>query len=408
VKIILQDFSIYLLGWVKMNRNMRVCMVAYTFYESDSRVIMYAEALAQKGAHVDILSLQHQNKIPYEIINDVHIHRIQKRAIKEKSKFSYFFKILLFLIRASKWLVFHQPKEKYDLIHVHSVPDFLVFSGFYQKIKGAKIILDIHDILPEFYLSKFSKDNNSFLFKPLVFIEKISCSYADHVIAANHLWQDKLSKRSVLSEKCSTFLNYPMNNIFQAKPSVKLNGGFVIAYPGSLNKHQGLDVAIRAIHKVKEKIPNIELRIIGEGSEKKNLIQLSKDLQLEDEINFQDRVPIEDIPIILQDVDLGIVPKQNTQFGGEAFSTKIFEFMALGIPVVVSDTRIDKYYFDESLVKFFQAGNADDLADALIYLYENENIRKSLICKGYQYIKDNSWDVKRSEYYKLIDNLLLN
>jgi glycosyltransferase involved in cell wall biosynthesis len=390
------------------NNKMRICMIAYTFYESDSRVIMYSKALAEKGAHVDILCLKHTNKKTYEVLDGVHVHRIQKREVKEKTKFSYLFKILRFLFNVSWWLIYNYRRNQYDLIHVHSVPDFLVFSCFYPKYKGAKIILDIHDILPEFYLSKFSKDNNSFLFKPLAFIERISCSFADHVIAANHIWQDKLIKRSVSPDKCSTFLNYPMNSIFHSKPSVKTNGKFVIVYPGTLNKHQGLDIAIRAIEKVKEIIPTIEFRIIGDGSEMENLIQLSRDLKLENEVKFQDRVPIDKIPTILHDVDLGVVPKCNTQFGGEAFSTKIFEFMALGIPVVVSDTRIDKYYFNDSVVKFFKAGNADDLADALVYLYKNENVRKSLIRGGYQYIKDNSWEIKREEYYKLVDNLLVN
>jgi len=385
---------------------MRVCMVAYSFYESDSRVIMYAESLSQRGIHVDVLSLRSKDQKPYEIVDKIHVHRIQKREVSEKSKFSYFFKILLFLMITSKWIMRNHRKAPYDLIHVHSVPDFLVFTCIYPKIKGAKIILDIHDILPEFYLSKFSKNNNSYLFKPLVFIEKISCSFADHVIAANHIWQNKLTDRSVKSNKCSTILNYPMNSIFHSRPSIKDNGKFVMAYPGSLNKHQGLDIAIKAIKTIREKIPNIELRIIGEGSEKDSLMQLAKDLELEHEVKFHDLVPIDEIPVVLHDVDLGIVPKCNTDFGSEAFSTKTFEFMALGIPVVVSDTKIDKYYFNDSLVKFFEAGNAEDLAQAIIFLYENNSIRNSLVCNGYQYIKENSWESKRIDYYNIIDNLL--
>jgi glycosyltransferase involved in cell wall biosynthesis len=368
---------------------------------------MYAEALAQRGIHVDVLGLKKYDRKEYEVHNNIHIYRIQKRRVKEKSKFSYFFKIILFLFNSSKWLLQHHRKNPYDIIHVHSVPDFLVFSCIYPKIKGAKIILDIHDILPEFYSSKFSKNNKSFLFKTLLFIEKISCAFADHVIAANHIWQNRLINRSVKSIKCSVILNYPMNNIFNSRISTKKNNKFVMAYPGTLNKHQGLDIAIRAIKRVREKIPHVEFRIIGDGGEKATLIELSKKLKLENEVSFEDTVPLSEIPIVLSDVELGIVPKRNTEFGGEAFSTKTFEFMALGIPIVISDTKIDKYYFDDSLVKFFESGNAEDLAEAIISLYENKSLRETLICNGYQHIKEMSWESKRFDYYTIIDNLLV-
>ena len=118
---------------------MRVCMVAYSFYESDSRVIMYAESLSQRGIHVDVLSLRSKDQKPYEIVDKIHVHRIQKREVSEKSKFSYFFKILLFLMITSKWIMRNHRKAPYDLIHVHSVPDFLVFTCIYPKIKGALV-----------------------------------------------------------------------------------------------------------------------------------------------------------------------------------------------------------------------------------------------------------------------------
>jgi len=66
--------------------------------------------------------------------------------------------------------------------------------------------------------------------------------------------------------------------------------------------------------------------------------------------------------------DIGVVPKRADSFGDQAFSTKIFEFMALGVPVIVSRTQIDSFYFDDSVVKFFDSKDEESLAEAMLEL----------------------------------------
>lgn len=62
---------------------------------------------------------------------------------------------------------------------------------------------------------------------------------------------------------------------------------------------------------------------------------------------------------------------------------------------------------NDSLVKLFKSGNANELAEAIVFLYENKSVRKSLICNGYKHIKEISWESKRIDYYNIIDNLLI-
>ena len=88
------------------------------------------------------------------------------------------------------------------------MPDFLVFAAWYPKWTGAKLILDIHDIVPELFLNKFKVKPNSWLVKGLRVIERASAAFVDHVIVSNHIWSEKLIARSVPREKCSVFLNH--------------------------------------------------------------------------------------------------------------------------------------------------------------------------------------------------------
>ena len=103
--------------------------------------------------------------------------------------------------------------------------------------------------------------------------------------------------------------------------------------------------------------------------------------------------------------DLGVVPKRADSFGNEAYSTKIMEFMSQGVPVVVSRTTIDSYYFKEDDVRFFPSGDASAMAQAMYEVATNQHLRDTLIANGLEYVQQNSWARKREEYLRLIDGL---
>lgn len=385
---------------------MKACMVAYTFYEADNRVRRYAEMLVREGHQVDVIALSSKSKKALKTINGVNIYRIQRRTVNEKRKIDYFFKVFFFLVNSFVFLSARHLTERYDLVHVHSIPDFEVFAALIPKLTGAKIILDIHDLVPEFYSSKFNSSNKSLVFDLLVFIEKLSCAFADHVIVANDIWTERVRSRSVRKEKCSAILNYPDPHIFYHRTEEKNNDKFLIIYPGTLSWHQGLDIAIRAMHLIKDTVPGAELHIYGSGPEKNALVNLTDDLAMNERVIFHDVLSLEEVATKMSGSDLGVVPKRKDSFGNEAFSTKIFEFMALGIPVICSDTVIDKYYFNDSLVKFFRSGDEKNLAELILFLANNKDVRELLVVNGLEYIRSNNWNVKKQEYLSIINNLI--
>ena len=113
-----------------------------------------------------------------------------------------------------------------------------------------------------------------------------------------------------------------------------------------------------------------------------------------------------EIAKIIEAADLGIVPKRSDNFGNEAFSTKILEFMAVGVPVLVSDTMVDKYYFDDSVVCFFQAGNEEDLARCMLKLIQNPDGRRLQVEKATRFIDKNDWTSRKHEYLELVDGMV--
>jgi glycosyltransferase involved in cell wall biosynthesis len=290
---------------------------------------------------------------------------------------------------------------------VHSVPDFEVFATLVPRLMGAQVILDIHDIVPEFYASKFKVDEGSLAFRALVMMERLSILYSNHVIIANHLWYHKLTRRSVRPEKCTAIINYPDPAIFSRTVIPARTGNeFVMCYPGTLSWHQGLDIAIEAVALLRDEVPGLRLQLIGDGPERENLKHLIRERGLEDRISLSGLIPMEKVAEIMAGIDLGIVPKRADSFGNEAFSTKVMEFMAMNVPVLASRTKIDEYYFNDRIVQFFESGNAQDLAEKIRLLIKHPDRRTALQATSAEFISQNNWDVRQHEYFGLVDRLL--
>jgi glycosyltransferase involved in cell wall biosynthesis len=394
------------IGKLLPHQPLRIAMVGYTFYETDNRVMRYAETLARRGDHVDVFALRASDRPSKETINGVHVHRIQGRVLNEKSRFSYAWRLGQFFLRALYHVSRSDLRESYDLLHVHSVPDFLVFTTLLPRLRGAPVILDIHDILPEFYASKFGSNSDSAAFKILLEVEKSSTKFASYVIIANDIWKERLLSRSVPAEKCTVVLNAPDRTIFtRSSPQDTTRERFTLLYPGSLNWHQGLDIAIRAFAKIADKVPHADFYVIGDGPSKLELVQLTKSLGLANRIFLPASKPLREIAQVMETADLGIVPKRKDNFGNEAFSTKILEFMAMGVPVIVSDTKVDKLYFDDSVVTFFRGGDENDLAERMFELITDPQVRRQQTDNASDFVNKIDWTAKQHEYLELVDSL---
>jgi glycosyltransferase involved in cell wall biosynthesis len=386
----------------------RICMVTHSDFLSDARVSRYAEALAQRGDHVDVLALRRSPDVPAkETLGNIDLFRLQPRYGKtEKSRLSHLLPVVRFLVTSSFWLFREHRRRPYDLLHIHNVPDFLVFAAWYPKLTGARVILDIHDLVPEFYVSKFGVHQHSIAIYLLKAIERVSAAFADHVIISNHLWRDTYASRNHLNGKCSVFINNVDSRVFCPRPRTRSDGKTIVLFPGGLQWHQGLDIAIRAFRKVRAQLPNAEFHIYGDGNMKDDLIQLAKELELSDAVRFFNPLSVRQVAEIMANADLGVVPKRADSFGNEAYSTKIMEFMSLGIPTVVSSTKIDRFYFDDSVVRFFESGNVEALSDAMLEVIRDRQLRRRLAANGLDYVARNNWNSRRAAYLDLVDLLI--
>lgn len=393
------------------NSRKRICMVTYSNYETDNRVKRYAEALRARGDQVDVIAID-TSDAPLgrrTVAKGVELITVQRRVHNEKSPWSYLYRLTRFLVLASLILRRQHISGRYDVVHVHNIPDYMVFSSWYPKLYGAFVILDIHDIVPELFVNKFQSQSSKLYYQLLKGVEAVSCAFADHVIIANHLWYQRLTARSVAQERCSVFINNVDRSLFYRRRRTRTNDTPILLFHGTFQWHQGIEVAIEALPIIHREIPSVELHLYGGGAggskTRQRLAKVAEHHGVVDSVRFFPSVPLEEIPNIIVNADIGIVPKRADSFGNEAYSTKIMEFMSQGVPVVVSRTKVDSYYFDDNTVSFFESGQADDCARAVLELLGSRQLRDQRVESGLRYVEKNCWESVESEYYELIDGL---
>jgi len=388
-------------------RPRRIAMITHSHYESDSRVIRYAETLVRRGDTVDVLALRRSPELPrQELVGGVNVCRIQARFSKStQSRLAYAWPLLRFLCASSWHLSRRHLRERYDLVHVHNLPDFLVFAAWLPRLAGTPVILDIHDLVPEFYGSKFAAQGGRRQLAVLHWIERRAARFADHVIVSNHLWLEKFAARTGTREKCSVFINHVDNATFHRGLRTRHDERQIVLFPGGLQWHQGVDLALQAFKLVAAELPHAEFHIYGDGNMAPALKELAGRIGLNGRVSFFPPVSATRIAAIMANADVGVVPKRADSFGNEAYSTKIMEFMSLGVPVVVSRTQIDQYYFDDSVVRFFESGNVAELAQAIVEVLRDANLRQRLTERALGYAQRHGWASRKSEYLQLVDRL---
>jgi len=355
-------------------------MAAYTNYRRDPRVKREAEALVAQGYSVTFLARRQPGEPRQENVAGVKVIKVPALPNKPDSFTAYMLDYFLFALALALHLTIHP--RRYSLIHINNMPDFLVFAAFLPKLLGTPIIHDVHDLMPELYMEKFRAPEHHWAIRLLRAQERIAGRLADVVLTVEDRLKDILAARGISRDKITVLMNLPDEKIFAPRPPAppkSADAPFVLVYHGTLARRLGLDVAFEAAAKLKDHIASLEMRIIGAGEERDRLIALRDHIGLEKVVHFSEGfVPLEMIPDLLADADIGLVPLRLSSATDIMLPTKLLEYVQLGIPCIVPKTRTISRYFDETMVKFFDAGDPDSLADAILDLYRHPEKRQSL------------------------------
>jgi len=386
-------------------------MVVHSHYPiGEPRVERQAKALIQRGYQVDVICLRSDREKSFERVDGVEIFRLPIKRHRGVGPAIQMMEYLVFFVLAFFRLSLLYSKRRYDSVQIHNLPDFLVFAALVPKLGGARILLDLHDLMPEFFASSFKTGMKSAAVRLLLIQEKLSCRFADHVITVTELWRKSLIQRGVAADKVSVVMNVADDAIFRrtmiANGEAKPADSFNLIYHGTLAHRYGIDLLIEALAMLRSQIPGVHLVIHVRCDFIEELRRQSKELNVESLITFSTQyLPMTDVPRLIQEADLGIVPYRRDIFTDGILPTKLMEYVALGVPVLAADTPIIRQYFSETMVQYFQPGDASDLARNILWLYEHRDRLATLAQNADQFNQQYSWNRIADSYAETLNRL---
>lgn len=397
--------------------SVRACAITCDCYPDDPLVKRTAEAAARAGWEYHVICSMKEGQQRYELFNGVHVHRISIRRFNGKPLGRITAMPLgttLVLWSMFACLAFAKVARlhfalPFDVVHVHNLPDFLVFAALVPKVRGARVILHIQDVTPELTAVKATGAFRKIAFTLAKWQERFSTAFADHVLTVGWPFEELLLKRGVPREKLSSVLNSADPNMFPAeKRSEPFLGEatagrpIILMYHGTCAVRSGLDTAIRAFAKARSAAPHLRLHVNGGGDAVPYLKELARTLRVADCVAFSSGRPLDKVADFVAQGDIGIIPYRSDGFMDLVLPTKAYEFAWMRRPMIASNTVAIRSMFRPTSLVLCEPSSTESFAEAIIDLYWHPEKRAQLVASAEQDNMKYRWEVMAERYVQLL------
>jgi len=312
----------------------------------------------------------------------------------------------LTLIGAMKLARLHL-RNRFDVVHIHNMPDFLVLTGLLPKWTGAKLILDIHDPMVELYATKTGQPK--LLLQILRWQQKLACRVADKVVSVNEPMRENLESYGIPSDKIFIVHNFPDEHHFPRSRGNTVwprhRDSPILLYCGTITDHYRLDIAVEAVALASREIPGIRFRVVGEGNRERDIRELVRLRGIADRVEFLGPVSPERVRDLMLESDIGVSTRQADVFGDLCFATKILEYLSQDLPVVSSRTETMLRYIPENAIFYFQHDDSTDMARQIVRIWNQPSLVKQAMKNAQQLLSRYTWQAERERLSEFYTNL---
>ena len=388
----------------------RICVIRQGFYPLDPRVRREVLALEGAGHEVDVVCLRRPDEPGWERIGNVTVHRISI-ASRGGGKARYLFEYGGFMLVAALLAAMLHLRRRFDLVQVNSMPDTLVFAAVVPRLLGAHVLLDLHECMPEFYAVKYDVGMRHPAVRVLAWLEQAAIRFANSVITCTDQMREAFEGRGAAPGRIRVVMNSANEDFFDPErhaPVAPADGEFRLICHGSVEQRYGIDTIVRAVARLKDEIPGLRLAIYGEGSALNDVQGLIRALQVEDRVYVAGGfVPLEELLNAMAAADAGVVAVRRNIFRDLTHCNKMFDFITMHKPAIVSRTRSVEAYFDESCFQMFASGDDADLARVIAELYRDPALRERLVRNAVRANEPYRWPHQRVVYLGVVEALAL-
>lgn len=374
----------------------------------DPRVRRELRALLDAGQRVDVLCTRGPGERWHERDGAVRFIRVPLFH-RRGGVPGFLLEYLLFFVVAFVAASLLQIVRRYRVVQVNTLPDALVFAAVVPRLLGARILLDLHECMPEFFMTKYGVGSRHPAVRLLGVLEQAAIRFADHALTCTDDMRDAFVARGAVADDITVVLNSADETAFDPDrhPPRAPDDRFVLICHGAIEPRYGLDTTIRAVARLAGELPGLRLEIYGNGSQRAILRGLAEELGVGDRVTFSDGyVPLDALVAAIARADVGIVAIVRDRFRDLTHCNKMYDFVAMRRPVVCSRTTSALSYFDEDSFAWFRSGDERALAEAIRTLHDDPRRRADLVAHAARRAEPYRWVHQRRIYVDVVEGLL--
>ena len=363
-------------------KNRILMLLENNSYPGDSRVKKEANSLTDAGYQVTVVCPTSPGLSKYEMIDGVRVYRY--RVPPEVDNFlgyvvEYGYAFIMGLIYTF-YIAF---RHGFDCIHSHNPPEIYVFIAMLFKPFGKKFVFDHHDLSPEVYNARSEEGGSKTVTKVLLWMERVTFRFADHVISTNQSYKEvAMTRGGVDPDNISIVRNGPNLNRFRPvdpDPEIRAKADFIFGYAGDMEPQDGIDYLVRSLAILKNELGRDDFFcvLMGDGGQRKPLTQLAQELGLENHLEFTGYKFGEDFIRALAAADICLDPDPSNPFNDKSTMIKIPEYMSMEKPIVAFDLPEHRRSAEDAAV--YVADNDErEFAKAILDLMNDPERRETM------------------------------
>jgi glycosyltransferase involved in cell wall biosynthesis len=399
----------------------RVCMVVHSEYPHDPRVAREAHAARDAGCTVEVIALREAGQARREVVDGIVVTRLNvtHRLWRQKtSLLGVLAEYLSFAARATAAVGRRAlGPRRFTILQVHNPPDFLIFAGLAAKLAGARVIFDVHDRSPLIYGARFGATRlGRVVVRALEVLEGIACRFADQVITVHEPYARALTKHGLPRERVTVVMNTPPPHLVdqvRGQPRhlraedgadrADVRDSFLIAYHGTITPWYGLPLLVAALARVDALLGAWRAVLLGDGDAVDETRALATALGIADKVEISGHyLPIDAALARVATAGVGVVPNLPSPLNQLTLSTKLLEYVALGVPAVVARLETIAQHFSEDEVTFFEPGSAEGLGAALAWVRTHPLEAALKAERASQRFEAYAWPANRVRYLAVL------
>lgn len=385
-----------------------ICMLLHgPFPVGEPRATREARAAVAAGYEVDVICMRRRDEPPTERLDGIEIHRLPIEHERGLGFAAVVREYLTFTLLAAARLIALTRRRRYRVVHVHNPPDFLLLAALPAKfLFGVCLLFDVHDLAPDMFAERFESGPAARVAgRILPAFERLALLLADEVITVHEPYARELRARGARGE-VAVVMNSVDPEVLPAQERIPEGAGFRIVYHGTVTPWYGVDLVLDAARQVASQVAGVVVDIYGEGDALPALREQAQRLGLDGQVRFHDRwLPQKEVLSLVRSASAGVIPNRPSRLNHYALSSKLLEYVELGVPVAVAGLPTLREHFDDDEVLFFPPGDAAALAEALLTIARDPVAARARADAARQRARTYAWEENARRYIQLLDRV---